>query len=156
MAYWASVLAVLGWLYAALASLWPMLFRRDIVKASRREELGYRVGLWKVYWRLPTRTAMAAMLLSVTPILAVIFVDGWLLTVILAVMTGMTIIPWVIIPPGMIIGFAEKGIEGGHPVLEAQSHRNGLRSLFILVVFGLIPALAIGAVLSWVLTSYAA
>ena len=152
MVYWASVLAALGWMYAAMASLWPMLFQRDVVKTGLREELGYRIGLWKVYWRLPTRAAIVVVLLSMVPILTVIFFDGWLVTVILATITGITLILWMIAPPGMIIGSVMKGLEDGHPVLEAQSRRNGLRSILVLAIFGLIPAFGIGAVLNWILS----
>ena len=151
MVYWASVLAALGWMYEAMASLWPMLFQRDVVKTGLSEELGYRIGLWKVYWRLPTRAAIAVALLSMIPILAVIFFDGWPVTVLLATMTGITLVLWITGPPGMTIGSITKGLEDGHPVLEARSHRSALRSILVLAVFGLIPAFGIGAVLSWIL-----
>ena len=151
LVYWASVLITLGWMYAALASLWPLLFEREVVKTGQREELGYRIGLWKAYWRLPTRAAIVIALLSLIPILGVILFDGWLETVILVVMSAIIFLLWMTNPPGMVIGFVGKGLEGGHLVLEPQRHRSALRSILIFGIFGLIPALAIGAVLNWIL-----
>ncbi len=154
MVFWASVLAALGWMYAAMASLWPMLFQRGIVKAGRREAMGYRIGLWKIYWRLPTRAAMVTALLSMIPILAVIFFDGGLVTVILVIMTGIILFLWMIGPPGMIIGFKMKGLKDGQPVLEAQNHRDAWRAILVLAIFGLVPAFGIGAVLNWILARF--
>ncbi len=155
MVYWASVLAALGWMYAAMASLWPMLFQRGIAKAGRREAMGYRIGLWKIYWRLPTRAAIVTALLSMIPILAVIFFDGGLVTVILVIMTGIILFLWMIGPPGMIIGFKMKGLKDGQPVLEAQNHRDAWRAILVLAIFGLVPAFGIGAVLNWILARFA-
>lgn len=149
MTYWASVLAALGWLYAALASLWPLLFNRGIVKSGERDKLGYRIGLWKIYWRLPTRTAVVIALLSAIPILAAVWMDGWLLTAVLATMTGLTLFFWLFAPPGMTIEYVQKGLKDGLPVLDARDHRGRSRSVLVFAIFGLIPALGIGAILNW-------
>lgn len=155
MAYWASVLAALGWMYAAMASLWPVLFHRDAIQSCRRDAMGYRLDLWKVYWRLPTRAAILVVLLSAVPILAVILLDGWPVTVVLVAGTGITLALWMVAPPGMIIGFTVVDPDNSHPVLEPHSHRDTSRSLLVLAVSGFIPALGMGAVLGWMLTRLA-
>jgi hypothetical protein len=152
--FWASAVTVLGWMYAALASLWPLLFQRGVVKHAQRDKLGYRIGLWKVYWRLPTRAAVAVTLLSLTPILAAILLDGWLVALILTTITFIALTLWMIGPPGMVIGFSQKGLQGDHIMLEPKSHRPALWSIIRLAIFGLIPALGIGAVLNWILAKF--
>ncbi len=152
MAYWASVLAALGWIYAGLASFWLHLFNRGIVKSGEREVWGYRIGLWKIYWRLPIHAAILVVLLSMIPLLAVIFFDGWVVTIILVVMTGILLALWMYSPPGTIIGFVQKGEKDGHILLEPSRHTDIARSLMIFTLLGLLPALGVGAVLNWMLT----
>jgi hypothetical protein len=149
--FWASVVAALGGVYAALASLWPILFQRGVVKHGRREASGYRIGLWKVYWRLPTRAAIAVALMSLVPIPVVVLLDGWLVALILTIITSLILTLWMVAPPGMVIGFSQKGQPRGPIMLEPRSHRPPLWTIIRLVIFGLIPALGIGAIVSWVL-----
>jgi len=154
MTYWASVLTIMGCLYAILASLWPFLFQRDIVKSVRREKMGYRIGLWIVYWCLPARAAIVIALLSLIPILAVIASEGWLVTVILGFMTCVILLLWMTSPPGMVIGFSDAGMQDGHPVLSQRPQRLSFRTILIFALLGLIPGLGIGALLNWLLVGF--
>ena len=151
LGYWASLLAVLGWIYVALASLWPLVSHRGVVKHGTREKYGYRIG-WVVYFRLPVRAAILVVLLSVVPLLAVVFLRGWPVAVVLTAMTCMTLLYWMISAPGSGFGYVPSG--GGETLSGAQRSRNILRSIIVLVVFGLIPASMIGAVLNRVLTRF--
>lgn len=151
MVYWASLLAVLGWIYVALASFWPLVFHRGVVKHGTRDKYGYRIG-WVVYFRLPVRAAILVALLSVIPLLAVVFLRGWLVAVVLTVMTGMTLLYWMISSPGSGFGHVPNG--GGETLSRMQRSRSILRSIILLVVCGLIPASVMGAVLNWVLTRF--
>ena len=139
--YWASVLAALGWIYAALASVWPMLFDRAAIKHAIREELGYRIG-WRTYWRLPIRGAILVTLLSVIPLLAVTFLRGWLVAAVLTVVTGIIVFLWLLSPPGTRLAYAAKGREGSEILLGVQSSRNALRSIFFLVILGACETIA--------------
>ena len=150
MGYWASVVAVLGWIYVVLASLWPLVFHRDVVKHGTRDRYGYRIG-WVVYFRLPARTAIVVALLSVVPLLAVIFLRGWPAVVTLVVMFGTTLLYWVIASPGSGFGHVP---DGGDTQAVGQRSGDIVRSILVLVVFGLIPAAVIGVVLNWALSKF--
>lgn len=149
MVLWAFVLTALVWTYVCFASLWFNLFDRGIVKTGTREEMGYRIGAWKVYWRLPTRAAIVILLFSITPILTLLLNNRGLTAAILTIMTGMILLLWLTNPPGMIIGFVDKSKEKGQLVLEPKIQRNHIRSVLVLAIFGLIPALGIGATFTW-------
>ena len=148
MAYWASVISVLGWIYVVLASIWPLVFHRGVVKHGTRDRYGYRIG-WVVYFRLPVRTAIVVALLSAVPLLAVTFLRGWLVAVILAVMTSLILLFWMVSSPGSGFGHVP---DGGEILSLEQRSRDAARSIFVLVVFGFIPASVIGAVLNWALS----
>jgi hypothetical protein len=151
MIFWASVLTTLYWLYATLASFWPLLFARDFVKASERVAQGYRIGLWKIHWRLPIQAAIIVVLLSIVPILTVVFLDGWFVPVILAIMTVIILFLWMIASPGMILGSKVLSEDDEGLALEIVSPGVNSRSILVLLLFGLLPALGIGAVLRWLL-----
>jgi hypothetical protein len=152
--FWASSISVLGWIYVLLASFWLHLFQRDAVKHYERVPSGYRIGAWKVYWRLPTRAAIAVALMSMVPIPVALLLDGWLVALILTILTFLILALWMIGPPGMVIGFSQKGQPGDPIMLEPRSHGPAIRSIIRLVMFGLIPALGIGAILNWVLARF--
>jgi hypothetical protein len=147
--YWASVITVLGWEYAALASAWPLLFHREAVRHAKREETGDRIG-WLIHWRLPARAAALVLLLSMIPILAALFLRGWLVIVALAITTGVTLCLWLIGPPGTRLTIMERRPPGGASAFGIRRHQNVLRAVAVFVAFGLLPALALGAVLTWV------
>ena len=153
LVYWASLLAVLNWIYVAEASLWPLVFHRGVVKHGTRDKYGYRIG-WVVYFRLPVRAAILVVLLSVVPLLAVVFLRGWPVAVVLTAMTCMTLLYWMISSPGSGFGHVPNGREGGETLSRVQRARHILRSIIVLVVCGLIPASAMGAVLARVLTRF--
>jgi hypothetical protein len=145
----------LGWLYSVLASFWLHLFQRDAIKHYERVKSGYRIGLWKVYWRLPPRVAIAIALLSAAPILAAILFEGWPVILVTVVMTGVTIFLWLFAPPGHVIGFTGKDLDTSSPKLIPRAHSDLQLSIQRLVVFGIVPALGIGALLSWIVTRFA-
>ena len=151
MTYWASVLTVMGYLYAALASLWPYLFQRDMVKSVRREAMGFRIGLWIIYWCLPVRAAVLIMLLSLIPILVVVFLTGWLVILVLGLMTCLILFFWMFSPPGMVIGFADQGMQAGRPVIAQRPQKLGSRTILIFALCGLVPGLGMGALLNGIL-----
>jgi hypothetical protein len=140
--------AALGWLYAILASFWVHLFQRGIVKNGERVYSGYRIGLWKIYWRLPVPVAIGVTLLSFVPILVVILWDGWPVTLILAIMTGVILLLWIALSPGSIVAISGVGPDSDSPVGASKMHRDIPASILKLVTFGLLPALGIGALLS--------
>ena len=148
--YWASVLAALNWAYAAFASLWLVLFSREAVKHGTREESGYRIGR-AIHWRLPGRMALVVMLWSVLPILGTLFLRGWLALILLALLTATTFLLWLIAPPGLRLVYGERGGEGGATAFELRPAGNPVRSIVVFVLFGLLPAVGVGAVLSWAL-----
>ena len=148
MLFWASSTSVLGWIYVLLASFWLHLFQRDAIRHYERVPSGYRIGAWKVYWHLPTRAAIVITLLSCAPLLAVIFLEGWPVTLILVFMTILTVFLWIISPPGHEIGFAARGLDTGSPKLIPNARYLLQVSILRLVILGLVPALTIGALLS--------
>lgn len=151
--YWAFVLAVLGLTYTAFASLWPTIFNRDVVEHSIREENGYRIG-WIVHWQLPRRAILPVVLISGTPIVAVTFMEGWLVKVILVVVAGMMVSLWLIASPGMKLYYAAQSQDESSPVKMIQRSESIVRSLSVFVVFGLLPALAISSLLNWLLEPF--
>ena len=91
-------------------------------------------------------------LLSTCILLSVgIWLNGWLRTVILVVMTGLNVGMWFFAPPGMVIGYRNIAPADSAPMLAGQGRRNLGRSILILLVLGVLPALGIGALLRWLL-----
>jgi magnesium-transporting ATPase (P-type) len=148
--YWAFVIAAQAGIYAALASLWPTLFQPEVVKHGPLEDSRYRIG-WAVHWRLPPRAAVAVTLLASIPILAVIFLQGWPVVVVLAVSACVTVTLWFVSPPGMKLLYTEQTQANGKPVVVLQSSKRVAQSIITFTALGLVPSLAIGAILYWLL-----
>jgi hypothetical protein len=149
--YWASVTSLLGWIYAALAAAWPWLFERQAVKQAERDPAGYRIG-WLVHWQLPARSAAVIAVLSSTPLLAAIFLAGWLRPAVVAVMAAAVVAAWIGAPPGSRLVYVPAGAAGDKMVVTLKHTRSIRRAAAVLLVFGLIPALALGAVVNAMLT----
>ena len=151
--YWASVITILTWLYAALAAAWPWLFNRGVVQHGVREPGGYRIGR-ALHWRLPRRPALLITLLSGIPLLAAIGLEGWSVTVILMLATVFALGLWLSSPPGMKLSYTERKLDDGQSVFILLSSRQFLPSVITLIVFGVVPALLLGAILSWLINRF--
>jgi len=145
-----STLTALGWLYVALASLWPRLFDRELIKHAIPDPSGYRMG-WLIVWQLPLRVGLPLAILSALPILAAIFLRGWIVVAVSAVMLLVIVGCWLFASPGMRFGIVERAMSGGGPVFEMKRAGQFPRAVILLVVAGLLPAVGMGAVLSWAL-----
>ncbi len=144
--YWASVVSALGWIYVALAASWPRLFNREVVRHGVRERSGYRVG-GLVHWRLPAGPAVLIAALSGLPILAAIWLAGWPRLVVEVILAGAAVAAWMGAPPGTRLLNRPAGGATDQTVFEARPAGDIRRALAVLLVFGLVPALAIGALL---------
>ena len=85
MIYWASIIAILGVMYALVGALWEKIFGPKLQEHRIREGAGYIIELQLAAgYQLPTRIAIFVILLSAIPILGVLFLEGWLRTIIWA------------------------------------------------------------------------
>ena len=148
--YWASVIAALGWAYAALASFWPTWFQREAVKHGTHEAAGYRIG-WAVHWRLPAHLALGFAAFSGLPLLVVVIFHGGLATTLLVSLATAIVAVWLIGPPGLRLAYIETKLEDGQTVFELRPQTTLWRSLIVLIILGFIPALGVGAMLNWAL-----
>jgi hypothetical protein len=155
LVYWGSVVAVLGLDYAAAAWLWPVVFSRGAVQHGVREADGYRIGR-AVYWRLPGRAAWVIALLALAPLASVLALSGWAAIVALAASGVVSVSLWLIGPPGMKLVYADQTLDDGRLVFVEHAYRPALRSITVLVIFGLAPALALGLPLSALVAGLAA
>lgn len=140
---WTSIITALGWLYCAFAASWPRLFYRNLLRQSHREEWGYRFGR-AIYWQLPRRPAIALAVLSVVPWLALLVGSGPVVQILLIMaVVGFSLL-WLIQPPGQRLGLIERQFEGQGLVFELRATHSLLRASLVFLIFGLLPALAIG------------
>lgn len=154
MVYWASILAVLGWLYVILGTSWHRLFRREAVRNAIREASGYRIGRL-VYWQPPRRIALLVAGLSFGPILTVLIFKDLLALLLLATMSVTLPAIWLLGAPGQVLHYVEQGKnEGGGLVFELRRGQGVLRSLAILLLLGLLPAAGLGTLLGRWLTRF--
>jgi hypothetical protein len=145
--YFASVVATLGWLYCTLAACWPRLFHREAVRHAARDALGYRLG-WAIYWQLPARPAVLIAGLSTAPLVAAVLLPERWAAVVVGLAAAASLALWLTHPPGQRLGISASQPANGTPMFELRAARGFLRSILVLVAFGLAPAAVIGAGLS--------
>ena len=145
--YWASVISVLGRLYAGLAAAWPHLFDRALVRHGTRDPSGYRLGML-IVWRLPVKAALLIAALSALPLAAAAWLAGWSRFVVEALLTLAVLAAWLAAPPGQRLTISPAQPDGGQAVFVLRAARDLGRALLVLVVFGLLPSMALGAVIA--------
>lgn len=140
---WTPMITALGWLYSALAYLWPLLFHRDIIAHAIREELGYRLGR-AIYWQLPKRAALFLAAVSVIPLLALVLLPERLSVIVSVLATVGILALWLTHPPGRRLGIIERGQPGRDLAFELRASGGIFRAVLVLVLFGVMPASVIG------------
>lgn len=147
--YWASVTAALGWQYAACASLWTRWFNPAVIQHGSREESGYRLGR-ATYWRLPRPAALAVAALSGIAMLgARLLPAGWAALLVAGVAVVIVAL-WLVNPPGMMLSYRAITTAEGQTMFESVAYRKFTRSIGVFLVFGLLPALIVGAGINWI------
>lgn len=155
MVYWASITTLLGVIYALEGSLWEIIFGPGLQEHRIKDGTGHRIeqGIAKGY-QLSTKTAIFVILLSATPILGVLYLEGRPLVALLIVTTVIMLIFWYERSPFMDPIYVEKSRQGDKILYEAtefKRHSGLMSTLFI----GIVPAILIGLLLGWTLSRFA-
>jgi hypothetical protein len=147
--YWAAVTAALGWQYAACASLWTRWFNPGVIQHGIREPAGYRLGR-ATYWRLPWPAALAVVALSgIAPLSARLLPAGWA-TLLVAGIAVVIVALWLVNPPGMMLSYRAITTGDGQTAFESLTYRQLPRAIGVFLLFGLLPALLVGAGINWI------
>lgn len=142
---WAGIIIAWGWLYVLLARFWPRLFHRETVRRAYRQLDGYRFGR-SLYWQLSRCRAILIGSASLAVPLAAAWLSPDLAGVTLLFMTSTLLALWLTHPPGQRLGIVERPQDGRVPIFVLLPDRRIQRTLIVLILCGVIPAVFFGLV----------
>ena len=149
-AYRASVVLVLGWLWAIVGRAWPHVFDRGAVRSGERVREGIRVGR-SILYEPPWPAALVVALVATTPrALGASLGDAWIAPVTF-VAAFVVLGVWLFAPPGTRM-LAGAPADAAPPV---PPHRRALRAVLVLALSGVAPAALLALALERVLRAAA-